>query len=60
MSMMELLNRAENKAKERKPEVKPSGTQAHIVDADGSLADITTQFNTLLAALEAAGILATS
>ena len=31
--------------------------QAHIVDADGSLADITTKFNTLLAELEAQGII---
>ena len=30
---------------------------AHIADADGTLADITTKFNTLLAQLEAAGYL---
>jgi len=35
-------------------------TQAHIIDADGTLADITTKFNTLLSYLETAGILATS
>ena len=34
--------------------------QAHIVDADGTLADITTKFNTLLADLEGYGFLATS
>ncbi|MEA1999204.1 MAG: hypothetical protein U9N61_07780, partial [Euryarchaeota archaeon] len=34
--------------------------QAHIVDADGSLADITTKFNTLLADLEGYGLLASS
>lgn len=34
--------------------------QAHIVDADGSLADITTKFNTLLSQLETMGLLATS
>lgn len=33
--------------------------QAHIVDADGSLADITTKFNTLLSQLESFGILET-
>jgi hypothetical protein len=32
--------------------------QAHIVDADGTLADITTKFNTLLADLETYGLLA--
>jgi len=36
------------------------GTQAHIADADGNLADITTKFNTLLGYLENAGLLATS
>jgi hypothetical protein len=34
--------------------------QAHIADADGTLADITTKFNTLLAELEAFGPLASS
>ncbi|MBM3252266.1 MAG: hypothetical protein FJZ11_05780 [Candidatus Omnitrophica bacterium] len=34
--------------------------QSHIVDADGSLADITTKFNTLLASLESYGWLKTS
>ena len=34
--------------------------QPHIVDADGTLADITTKFNTLLAQLEALGLLETS
>jgi len=34
--------------------------QAHIVDADGTLADITTKFNTLLSELEAFGPLASS
>lgn len=34
--------------------------QAHIIDADGQLADITTKFNTLLADLEGYGLLATS
>lgn len=33
--------------------------QAHIVDADGTLADVTTKFNTLLARLENLGLLAT-
>jgi hypothetical protein len=37
-----------------------AGEQAHIVDADGTLADITTKFNTLLTELEAFGILASS
>ena len=32
-------------------------SQTHIVDADGTLADITTKFNTLLSQLEAVGIL---
>ena len=32
-------------------------SQAHIIDADGTLADITTNFNILLAQLEALGIL---
>ena len=35
-------------------------TNIDIVDADGSLADITTKFNTLLADLEGFGFLATS
>jgi len=38
----------------------PQAQQAHIVDADGTLADITTKFNTLLADLEGYGFLATS
>jgi len=33
---------------------------AHIVDADGTLSDITTKFNVLLARLEAQGLLASS
>lgn len=36
----------------------PTTQQAHIIDADGSLADITTKFNTLLADLEGYGLLA--
>ena len=36
----------------------PQAQQAHIIDADGSLADITTKFNTLLADLEGFGFLA--
>lgn len=38
--------------------VAPQAQQAHIVDADGTLADITTKFNTLLADLEGYGLLA--
>jgi len=38
----------------------PVVQQAHIVDADGTLADITTKFNTLLAQLEAIGLLASA
>lgn len=38
----------------------PQAQQAHIVDADGNLADITTKFNTLLADLEGYGLLAAS
>lgn len=38
----------------------PVAQQAHIIDADGNLADITTKFNTLLAQLEAYGLLASS
>ena len=34
--------------------------QAHIIDADGQLADITTKFNTLLADLEGYGLLASA
>lgn len=34
--------------------------QAHIIDADGTLADITTKFNSLLAYLENFGFIATS
>lgn len=34
--------------------------QNHIENADGSLGDLTTKFNTLLASLEAIGILKTS
>ena len=36
----------------------PQAQQAHIVDADGNLADITSKFNTLLADLEGFGLLA--
>jgi hypothetical protein len=36
----------------------PQAQQAHIVDADGTLADVTTKFNTLLADLEGYGLLA--
>ena len=38
--------------------VVPQAQQAHIVDADGTLADITTKFNTLLADIEGFGFLA--
>ena len=38
----------------------PQAQQATIVDADGTLADITTKFNTLLADIEGFGFLATS
>ena len=38
----------------------PIVQQAHIVDADGTLADITTKFNTLLARMESFGFHATS
>ena len=40
--------------------VTPTAQQAHIIDADGQLADITTKFNTLLADLEGYGLLASS
>jgi len=40
--------------------VAPVTPAAHIVDADGTLADITTKFNTLLTVLEALDALATS
>jgi len=36
----------------------PVVQQAHIIDADGTLADITTKFNTLLSQLETYGLLA--
>jgi len=38
----------------------PAVQQSHIIDADGTLADITTKFNTLLASIEAYGLLKTS
>jgi hypothetical protein len=38
----------------------PVVQQAHIVDANGTLADITTKFNTLLSQIEALGLLATA
>ena len=38
----------------------PIARQAHIVDADGTLADITTKFNTLLTYVENFGFVATS
>lgn len=38
--------------------VTPQAQQSHIIDADGTLADITTKFNTLLADLEGYGLLA--
>lgn len=38
----------------------PVVQQSHIADADGTLADITSQFNTLLSYLETYGLLATS
>ena len=38
----------------------PQVQQDHIIDADGSLADITTKFNTLLADLEGYGLLKAS
>lgn len=40
--------------------VTPVAQPAHIVDADGTLADITTKFNTLLAQLAATGMQASS
>lgn len=40
--------------------VTPVVQQAHIIDADGTLADITTKFNTLLSELEALGLLASA
>jgi len=38
----------------------PAGQPSHIVDADGTLADITTKFNTLLADMAALGLQAAS
>ena len=38
----------------------PQAQQAHIVDADGTIGDITTKFNTLLADLEGYGLLASA
>ena len=38
----------------------PVVQQAHIVDADGTLADITTKFNNLLLKLETEGLLASA
>ena len=38
----------------------PVAQQSHIADADGTLADVTSKFNALLAALEAYGWLASS
>ena len=38
----------------------PQTQKAHIVDADGTLGDITTKFNTLLSYLESFGFIATS
>lgn len=35
-------------------------SEAHIIDADGTLADITTKFNTLLSQLESQGLLLTA
>lgn len=40
--------------------VTPVVQQSHIVDADGTLADVTTKFNSLLSKLEALGLLASS
>ena len=40
--------------------IAPQAQQAHIIDADGTLADITTKFNTLLADLEGFGLLASA
>ena len=40
--------------------IAPQAQQPHIVDADGTLADITTKFNTLLADLEGFGLLASA
>ena len=37
-----------------------TGSRAHIANADGTLADLTTKFNTLLTELVAAGVLAAS
>jgi len=59
MSIMRDINELRNKIDERKPETLKT-PQTHIADADGSLASVTAQFNALLDALEAAGILSTS
>ena len=59
MSIMDILNGIERRLDERQPE-SLTVPQAHIADADGSLASATSQLNALLAALEAAGILASS
>lgn len=40
--------------------VTPAVQQAHIVDADGTLADVTSKFNTLLSYMETLGLLAVS
>ena len=40
--------------------VDPITQRAHVADADGTLADITTKFNQVLANLEALGVHATS
>jgi hypothetical protein len=42
------------------PEAPTVGRQGHIADADGTLGDITSKFNTLLAYLENIGLIATS
>lgn len=58
MSEWDEINKIKRQLTKRKPE--SIRKQAHIADATGTLASVTAQFNALLAALEAAGILESS
>lgn len=54
------VDRLEELYKMQRDRIETLNPQAHIIDADGDLADITTKFNTLLGQLESQGLLDTS
>lgn len=55
-----LVDRLDENQRLQRDRIETLNPQDHIADADGTLADITTKFNTLLSKLEAQDLLDTS